>query len=297
MISCCSVVLSRLTVLQAAGMMALFTGAHQQDNDYFRCQALAATTSVLEDTAVMLFIPFLCIASSCLCACVHEWESERASELISVFPKPTSLNFFHHRDTKEEYWGELEVPEFPTLPTTVTCEHLFYSGQYLFLSVLWRPSLDMSDQVLIEMSCQGGGEGARGVGLSLAGATGGGVGHRSTRCVWSCAQNLLAVGARKRIKCLQTVYDIQVMLQHWCFASLYTAEHAVCCIYPHPRPTQTLLILFCISAVDVRSPNYYYLVLFSIQKLFLQPRPKLGRCIGASMCGEEHKTSAFPAFR
>lgn len=53
----------------------------------------------------------------------------------------------------------------------------------------------------------------------------------------------------------------------------------------------------CISAVDVMSPNYYYFVLFSTQQLFLQPRPKLGRCIGASVCGEEHKTSAFPAFR
>lgn len=93
----------------------------------------------------------------------------------------------------------------PTLSRSVTCKHLFYGEQYLFLSVLWRPSLDMSDQVLIKMSCQGGGERAGGVGLSLAGAAGGDMGHRSTRCVWSCAQNLLAVGARQRINRLETV--------------------------------------------------------------------------------------------
>lgn len=61
---------------------------------------------------------------------------EQASELISIFPKPTSLNFFHQQDTKEEHCGGLETPEFSTLPLTETCEHLFYSGQYLFLSVL-----------------------------------------------------------------------------------------------------------------------------------------------------------------
>lgn len=57
-------------------MMALFTGARQQDNDYFLCQALAANTSVLEDTAVMLFISFLCIASAVY---VHACMSKRVS--------------------------------------------------------------------------------------------------------------------------------------------------------------------------------------------------------------------------
>lgn len=55
----------------------------------------------------------------------------------------------------------------------------------------------MSDEVLIEISCQGGGEGAGAVGLGVASAAaaGGDVRHRSTGDVGSRRQDLLAGGA------------------------------------------------------------------------------------------------------
>lgn len=65
---------------------------------------------------------------------------------------------------------------------------------YLLFSVLWRPPLDMFDEVVIKMSSQGGSEGARSLELSVAA----GCCERqwATRYTRSCAQKLLAAGMR-----------------------------------------------------------------------------------------------------
>lgn len=55
----------------------------------------------------------------------------------------------------------------------------------------------MSDEALIKMCCQGGGEGAGLVDMGVAGAAGGDVGQRSTRQAGSRAQKLLTDGGRK----------------------------------------------------------------------------------------------------
>lgn len=75
---------------------------------------------------------------------------------------------------------------------------------YLFLCALWRPPLDMSDEVFVKVSCQARSEGAGGVHLTRA--AGRSVGQRGTGGVWSCAQHVLAAGARQAgADCVNTI--------------------------------------------------------------------------------------------